>query len=153
MSTFKPHYEVMITNPANEFHPDSYEGYRSDYVHMSLSVISSKTGETANTAYFTPLSFHHFLLVGYFVALLATSYQRGKLFEMDQVKKPKIKFGTHMFTMKYQLIFNPVTISHLYRHSTSDVPKKNSRVAFTGLKGRFEVCEIDLHQRERICHS
>ena len=59
-----------------------------------------------------------------------------------------------MFTMKYQLIFNPVTISHLYRHSTSDVPKKNSRVAFTGLKGRFDVCEIDLHQRrEYVTHE
>lgn len=156
VSTFKPHYEVMITNPANEFHPDSYEGYRSDYVHMSLSVISrAKTGETANTAYFTPLSFHHFFY--WWDTLLHYSpppIKRGKLFEMDQVKKPKIKFGTHMFTMKYQLIFNPVTISHLYRHSTSDVPKKNSRVAFTGLKGRFDVCEIDLHQRrEYVTHE
>lgn len=152
VSTFKPHYEVMVTNPANEFHPDSYEGYRSDYVHMSLSVISrAKTGETDNTAYFTPLSFHHFFY--WWDTMLHYSpppIKRGKLFEMDQVKKPKIKFGTHMFTMKYQLIFNPVTISHLYRHSTSDVPKKNSRVAFTGLKGRFDVCEIDLHQRKEF---
>ena len=114
VSTFKPHYEVMITNPANEFHPDSYEGYRSDYVHMSLSVISrAKTGETANTAYFTPLSFHHFFTGGILCCITRHLLSREKLFEMDQVKKPKIKFGTHMFTMKYQLIFNPVTISHL----------------------------------------
>ena len=119
--------------------------------YVTFCDISSKTGETANTAYFTPLSFHHFFTGGILVVHYSPPpIKRGKLFEMDQVKKPKIKFGTHMFTMKYQLIFNPVTISHLYRHSTSDVPKKNSRVAFTGLKGRFDVCEIDLHQRENM---
>ncbi|CAI5759159.1 unnamed protein product [Candida verbasci] len=153
-SDFKPHYEVMITNPSNEFHPDSYEGYRADYVHMTLSVISqakSKDGEAFNTAFFTPLSFHHFF---YWWDTLAhyspPPIKSGKLFSQNNAKKYKIKFGNHMYTMKYQFIFNPVTISHLYLHSSNEGGDKKNRVAFTGLKGKFGKCEIDLHQRKEF---
>lgn len=157
VNEFKPHYEVQITNPINEYHPDSYEGYRSDYVHMALSVISrsDKVGGAHNAAYFTPLAFHHFF---YWWDSLAhyspPPVKRGKLFSQDAVKKPKIKFSPHLFTMKYQLIFNPVTICHLYMHSTTNLPTKKSKTAFTGLKGKFDICEIDLHQRkEWVTHE
>ncbi|KAL6450339.1 hypothetical protein SBY92_002274 [Candida maltosa Xu316] len=160
VSEFKPHYEVSITNPANEYHPDSFEDYRSDYVHMALSVISNSNGkdgkgEAHNSAYLTPLAFHHFFYWWDSIAHYSPPpVKRGKLFAQDAVKKPKIKFSPHLFTMKYQLIFNPITISHLYMHSTSDIPKKKSKIAFTGLKGKFNICEIDLHQRkEYVTHE
>ncbi|RCK56227.1 hypothetical protein Cantr_05907 [Candida viswanathii] len=153
---FKPHYEVQITNPINEYHPDSYEGYRSDYVHMALSVISrSDKGGAHNAAYFTPLAFHHFFYWWDSVAHYSPPpIKRGMLFSQDTVKKPKIKFSPHLFTMKYQLIFDPVTICHVYMHSTTNVPSKKSKTAFTGLKGKFDICEIDLHQRkEWVTHE
>ncbi|KAG5420066.1 hypothetical protein I9W82_001946 [Candida metapsilosis] len=150
-SEFLPHYKVQITNPANEYHPDSYDGYRADYVHMAVSVISrSHNGQAFNAAFLTPLAFHHFFYwwdtVAHYSPLPVRS---GKLFS-DGTKKPKIKLSPHLFTVKYQMIFNPVTISHLYIHSSNEVHGKKNRVAFTGLKGKFDVCEIDLHQRKQL---
>ncbi|KAI5964959.1 hypothetical protein CANMA_003469 [Candida margitis] len=150
-SEFLPHYEVQITNPANEYHPDSYDGYRSDYVHMALSVISkSHDGHAFNAAFLTPLAFHHFFYWWDTVAHYSpTPVRSGKLFSNGE-KKPKIKLSPHLFTVKYQMVFNPVTISHLYIHSSNELHGKKNRVAFTGLKGKFDVCEIDLHQRKEL---
>lgn len=150
-SEFLPHYKVQITNPANEYHPDSYDGYRADYVHMALSVISkSHNGQAFNAAFLTPLAFHHFFYWWDTVAhYLPTPVRLGKLFT-NGGKKPKIKLSPHLFTVKYQMIFNPVTISHLYIHSSNELHGKKNRVAFTGLKGKFDVCEIDLHQRKEL---
>ncbi|KAI5958575.1 hypothetical protein KGF57_002420 [Candida theae] len=150
-SEFLPHYKVQITNPANEYHPDSYDGYRADYVHMALSVISrSRNGQAFNAAFLTPLAFHHFFYWWDTVAHYSpTPVRSGKLFS-DGKKKPKIKLSPHLFTVKYQLVFNPVTISHLYIHSSNEMQGKKNRVAFTGLKGKFDICEIDLHQRKQL---
>ncbi|KAI5954938.1 hypothetical protein KGF54_001499 [Candida jiufengensis] len=150
--TFKPHYDVVITNPANKYHPDSYEGYRSDYVHMALSVISkSHDNEAYNAAYLTPLTFHHFFYWWDTVAHYSPLPTRnGKLFAEEGKKKVSIKFSPHIFTVKYLMVFNPVTISHLYIHSSNEMHNKKNRVAFTGLKGKFAICEIDLHQRKEL---
>ncbi|CCG21783.1 hypothetical protein CORT_0B00620 [Candida orthopsilosis Co 90-125] len=150
-SEFLPHYKVQITNPANEYHPDSYDGYRADYVHMALSVISkSHNGQAFNAAFLTPLAFHHFFYWWDTVAHYSpTPVRSGKLFTNGELK-PKLKLSPHLFTVKYQMIFNPVTISHLYIHSSNELHGKKNRVAFTGLKGKFDVCEIDLHQRKEL---
>ncbi|KAG7661952.1 uncharacterized protein J8A68_004555 [[Candida] subhashii] len=151
VSKFKPHYEIVVTNPAEDYHPDSYEGYRSDYIHMSLAVISkSKAGNSHNAIYLSPLTFQYFF---YWWDLLihhnVMPVRNGSLFQdRNQVKKSHVKMGPHLFTIKYQLVFNPVIVSHMYIHSTSDVPDKNNRIAFTGLKGKFTKFEVDLHQRK-----
>ncbi|EGW35721.1 uncharacterized protein SPAPADRAFT_147282 [Spathaspora passalidarum NRRL Y-27907] len=151
-SEFKPHYEVIVTNPANSYHPDSYKDYRSHYIHMALAVISnSDTGHSYNAAHLTPLTFQYFfrwwdLLLHHTVMPV----RNGNLYKGDSLKKKSVSMGKHLFTIKYQLVFNPVIISHMYLHASNDVPDKNNRVQFTGLKSRFTKFEVDMHQRREL---
>ncbi|KAK6459350.1 mitochondrial protein from FMP27-domain-containing protein [Scheffersomyces xylosifermentans] len=147
ISTFKPHYDVIVTNPAFEWHPDSYKGYRSDYIHMAISVTSkSSTGNCYNAAYLSPLTFHYFF--NWWSTLkdsISLPVKSGRLFKKSTVDPSHVKMGAHLFTIKYQLVFDPLTISHMYMHSIMDSKHKN-KIAFTGLKAKFAKCSIDLHQ-------
>ncbi|CUM62724.1 uncharacterized protein PRCAT00000281001 [Priceomyces carsonii] len=149
-TSFRPHYDVFVTNPRFDWHPDSYAKYRSDYLHLAISVVSkSSTGNCYNAAYLTPLTFHYFF---HWWNLLTHTrslpIKAGPLFKNQPGDNIHIKMGSHLFTIKYQLIFEPLMISHMYMHSNSDFLENDYRVAFTGLKGKFGKCKIDLHQRK-----
>lgn len=147
---FKPHYEIMTTNPECEFHPDSYEGFRSDYLHMVLAVHStSKKGAAHNTAYFTPMAFHYFFYWWNTISKnVSLPIRQGPIFNQDRVKKSSLKFGNHFSTFKYQIDVEPLTVSHTYFsfEDAGDVP----RVACYGLKGKCSSCHVDLHQRKEV---
>lgn len=147
---FKPHYDVCVTKPNPRWHPDSYDGFRSDYVHILLKVESkSSNGKTHNAAYFTPLAFHYFF---YWWKCLKhyspAPVRRGNLFNKSSIDSNKLKLGQHVFTVKYQLVFEPLFISHLYKHSSNAHLIDNNKTAFLGLKGNFKSCLIDLHQKK-----
>lgn len=147
---FKPHYDVCVTKPNPKWHPDSYYGFRSDYVHILLKVESKSTnGKTHNAAYFTPLAFHYFF---YWWKCLKhyspAPVKRGNLFNKNPIDSNKLKLGQHVFTVKYQLVFEPLFISHLYKHSSNAHLIDNNKTAFLGLKGNFQSCVIDLHQKK-----
>lgn len=146
-SEFKPHYDVTVTNPLFEYHPDSYEGYRSDYLHLAFTVISrSSSGNSHNSVYFSPLVFEYFFnWWDNMTKWTSLPVKKGKLFG-DVPTMKHVKLGTHLFTVKYQLIFEPLTVSHMYMHSDS----KNNTIAFTGLKGKSSKCVVDLHQRKEL---
>mgnify|MGYP004708001513 FL=1 len=75
--------------------------------------------------------------------------RRGHMFASALKKKTvHVKMGLHLFTLKYQLKLSPLTLSLLYKHSTSDELDRRDRVAFTGIKGKFDTCVIDLHQKK-----
>lgn len=147
---FKPHYDVVVTHPKYEWHPDSYENYRSDYIHLAFSVISkSSTGNAFNAAYLTPLTFFYFFhWWNMMTKYTSLPVKQGPLFVNSPVSKSHVKMGLHLFTVKYQLIFEPLTISHLYKHSTTSLFDHKDKVAFTGLKGKCTSCAIDMHQRK-----
>lgn len=149
---FKNHYDVIVTNPKYEWHPDSYEDFRSDYIHMALSVVSkSENGGAYNAAYFTPYTFHNFYY--WWNTLTRNSsmpIKRGNLFNKNPIDTSSIKMGPHIFTVKYQLIFEPLSLSHMYLHSTGDDLLQKSKIAFTGLKGKVSSCSIDLHQTKEM---
>ncbi|EAZ63310.2 mitochondrial protein, partial [Scheffersomyces stipitis CBS 6054] len=149
VSTFKPHYDVVVTNPAFDWHPDSYDGYRSDYIHMAISVISkSSAGNCYNAAYLSPLTFHYFFTWWSMLKDgISLPVRQGPLFKTQSIDPSHVKMGSHLFTIKYQLVFNPLTISHTYMHASSDESHSN-KIAFTGLKAKFAACSIDLHQRK-----
>ncbi|KAG7195095.1 uncharacterized protein KQ657_004211 [Scheffersomyces spartinae] len=146
-SQFRPHYDVTVTNPLFEYHPDSYEGYRSDYLHLAFTVISrSQTGNSHNSVYFSPLVFEYFFnWWDTMTKWTSLPVKKGKLFS-DIPTMKHVKLGTHLFTVKYQIIFEPLTVSHMYMHSDP----KNNTIAFTGLKGKSSKCVIDLHQRKEL---
>jgi len=152
VSDFMPHQDVVVTSPLFKWHPDSYTNFRSDYIHMSLSVVSnSSTGNSYNAAYFTPLTFHYFF---YWWDLLTEGVslpiRRGNLFKDGPGDPSHVNMGPHLFTIKYLFVFDPLIISHTYKHSTQGTSGASSKVAFTGLKAKFDKCFIDLHQRKEM---
>ncbi|QFZ25794.1 hypothetical protein EJF18_10906 [Clavispora lusitaniae] len=149
-SKFKPHYDVVVTNPIFDWHPDSYEEYRSDYLHMAISVCSkSSKGNCSNSAYLTPRSIKYFTTWwNTLTNTISLPIREGKLFSSKKIPKSSVKMSPHLFTFKYQLEIEPLTISNL--HLSFDVQNRNYNVIFTGLKGKVARCVIDLHQRKEV---
>ncbi|OBA24378.1 hypothetical protein METBIDRAFT_30663 [Metschnikowia bicuspidata var. bicuspidata NRRL YB-4993] len=147
---FKPHYDVTVTGPQYEFHPDSYEEFRSDYTHLSINVnSSSKKGNSHNFAYFTPLTLEYIKI--WWKTLndnVSLPIREGKLFAKLAFKESSVKFGPHLFTLKYQIVLEPLTISHIYLSSGGK--ETNHNVVAYGVKGKASKCTIDLHQRREI---
>lgn len=146
---FIPHYDVVVTSPDFDWHPDSYEGFRSDYLHLALGVTSvSKKGNSHNTAYLTPLAFAYFFYWWNSIShTVSMPVRQGKLFP-KLADKASMKTGTHLVTFKYQLILEPLAVSHMY--TSYENLEDGPRVIVTGLKGKSEKCHIDLHQRKEV---
>ncbi|QPG76703.1 hypothetical protein FOA43_004097 [Brettanomyces nanus] len=156
-SEFKPHYLVRLKNPATfkndseRRNHDSYEGWRSEYIHLAVSVSSACNNlslETHNAAHLTPLSFSQFLRWwNTFHQGLGLPIKMGKLFDTTDMLSPRVKspkFGAHLFSISYQLCVRPVYLAHLYRH-TVDL-RANSKISYTGIKSLVQGLLIDLHQ-------
>lgn len=145
---FIPHYDVVVTGPDHEWHPDSYKGFRSDYIHLAISVKSvSKSGNAFNNVHLSPLAFQYFFYWWDTITeAISLPIRQGRLFD-SAIDHSHVKMGTHLFTVKYQLIFEPLNICHMYMHSAGE---KDNKVTFTGLKGRSSKCVIDLHQRKEV---
>ncbi|KAM9910998.1 hypothetical protein OXX69_003939 [Metschnikowia pulcherrima] len=147
---FKPHYDVIMTGPQYDYHPDSFEEFRSDYTHLAISVnSSSKKGNSHNYAYFTPLTFEYFKV--WWKTLndnVSLPIREGKLFAKSAFKDSSVKFGPHLFTLKYQLVIEPLTVSDIYL-SMGDKDSNHNVTAY-GCKGKAAKCVIDLHQRREI---
>lgn len=147
---FKPHYDVVVTNPLFDWHPDSYEDYRSDYLHMAISVCSkSSKNNCFNSAYLTPLTIKYFLKWwNTLTDTISLPVREGKLFALHKIEKTLVKMGSHLFTFKYQLEIEPLTVSNL--HLTYEPKSKDRNVVFLGLKAKLSRCVIDLHQRKEV---
>ncbi|CDK28174.1 unnamed protein product [Kuraishia capsulata CBS 1993] len=154
-SQLVPHYEVRLRNPST-FNSDierkswdSYRGFKSRYIHMSISVESS--GDNAySSLHLSPMLFRHFFAWWESFSLISLPIKEGKIFrhpDLDYRKKPK--FGKSMFTIKYKLNLAPLFLSHIYRHASSDDFKSDNKVAFTGLKCAIKRFTMDLHQRKQ----
>lgn len=147
---FKPHYDVTVTGPQYDYHPDSYEEFRSDYLHLAISVKStSSKGNSHNYAYLTPLTIDYFKAWWHTLNHNASlPIREGKLFALLAFKDSPVKFGAHLFTFKYQLIIEPLNISHVvFASGGRDV---NHSVLAYGIKGMVKSCCIDLHQRREF---
>ncbi|KAG7884882.1 hypothetical protein KL938_001139 [Ogataea parapolymorpha] len=150
---FKPHYEVRLRNPStftsNEEMEswNSYEGFRSHYLHMCVSLESDSTeASTYNSIHLTPLAFSHFFTWwNTFQSSLGLPIKHGKMFKNKFLDyRPSPKFGKHLFSISYSLKLKPLYLTHVYIHPT-DI-RANSNLAFTGLKCSIESFALDLHQ-------
>ncbi|KAK9462819.1 golgi-body localization protein domain-containing protein [Lipomyces oligophaga] len=156
-----PHYQVQLRRP-NTIDPskpyDAYSGFRSDYIHLALSVISPRDAAwdpsqprskstSINSIHLTPLTFMHFFkwwdLFGDKVSL---PVRTGKLFPPIMISK---KFGRHLASIKYQFVLQPFFISHSYLYrKEDDAPAKGTNAV--GIKGRVASFMMDLHQRREF---
>ncbi|KAG0666981.1 hypothetical protein C6P45_000153 [Maudiozyma exigua] len=151
-----PHYDIQLVNP-NEVKDipnyDSYEGFRSNFIHMAIGVYSSAKGSSKHI-YLGPVSVGHFLTWWrLFNTYTSGPIRQGPLFS-DLVQN-KTKFTRSLFSFKYQLHLEPLTISHIYRHFTPrDVAAKDEKTTFTGIKARINSLKIDLHQKRiKLIHT
>lgn len=149
----RPHYDIKLVHPSfvsDVQNYDSYQGFRSDFIHMSIGVYSTGKNST-NCLHLAPYTVYHFLKWwNLFHTYTSGPIRQGPLFT-DLVQNPS-KFGRSLFTIKYQLHLEPLTFTHVYRNYTDLGDSGN--VSFTGLKGKFHSLRIDLHQkRVKLTHT
>ncbi|KAK9898273.1 hypothetical protein P389DRAFT_193319 [Cystobasidium minutum MCA 4210] len=148
---FRPHYEVRTISGKDAVFKlnrrDSYWGFRSDFIHFSVSVVANRPNSPANTLHLTPNGFDHFWAWWHlFDGTLSLPIRHGAVFESSL--PPSKKFGKHCATIKYRIQLAPVYIAHTYRQeNVHDLQKGFATVL--GLKGRLESFDVDMHQREQ----
>ncbi|CAO1616639.1 unnamed protein product [Sympodiomycopsis kandeliae] len=158
----RPHWEViqrsreyMDTLPP-EKRTDSFYGWRSDFMHLGISIYSPKDGLTAygkhrgqsghsNNLYFSPLAWQHFWAwMRLFDSAMALPIRQGQLF--PNAPPPSPKFGRHLGTIKYRFDIAPLFIAHLYTQS-SKADWARGLNTMLGIKARLDVFHVDMHQR------
>ncbi|KAK9235083.1 golgi-body localization protein domain-containing protein [Lipomyces kononenkoae] len=155
---FIPHYKVQLRTPQsieNVKSHDSYARFRSNYIHLALSVISPRdqpwdafepkpSGSNYNTIHLSPRVFTHFFQWWHlFSGELSLPIKNGPLFSPRTVSK---KFGRHVASIKYQFVLAPLFMSHMYLHTRHDDWSK-AGINSIGFKGRTSSFMMDIHQR------
>lgn len=151
---FKPHYDIVLCNPTtikDLTNYDAYDGFRSDFLHLAISVVSTPQDDdefvSYNSIHLTPKFFAHFFKWwDLFDGALSLPVRAGSLFNSGTEAKSK-KFGRHLFTVKYQLHFTPFFATHGYVHTSYNDEKKTCSHTVSGLKTKIDEFVMDLHQR------
>lgn len=163
---FRPHYDIHLRNPDTFLTDeereswDSYEGWRSDYIYLAVSLYSrddnkckelpkATAGSAFNSLYLTPITlFYFFFWWDSFKSSLGLPIKAGNMFKnkfLTSSKSPK--FGASIFGLTYTVDLSPLYLTHVYQHSSSG--HNGSKVAFTGLKCFVKSFTMDLHQCRR----
>ncbi|RCI07326.1 hypothetical protein CU098_003728 [Rhizopus stolonifer] len=160
--SFLPHYNVRMKTPDNvhEEDYDAYRGFRSDFIHFSISIIKLDVPETekdvphviGNSMHLSPGFLDHFVSwVRLFGGAMGYPLRSGPLFPKLDVRPTK-KLGKHMSTLKYKIVINPLTIGCFVKDENVD--SKNVSVQelgdSVGLKGFVKGFSLDIHQRREI---
>ncbi|KAK9385296.1 golgi-body localization protein domain-containing protein [Lipomyces mesembrius] len=158
---FIPHYKVQLRTPQsidNLKTHDSYAAFRSNYIHLALSVISPRDQQwdalgskpstsSCNTIHLSPRVFTHFFAWwDLFSGETSLPIKNGRLFSPQTVSK---KFGRHLATIKYQFVLAPLFMSHMYLHKRDDNWSKMV-INSIGFKGRTDSFMMDIHQRREF---
>ncbi|KAI5963039.1 FMP27 [Candida pseudojiufengensis] len=141
---FKPHYDIQLMNPkyCDKDH-DSYRGFRSEYIHMAISLTADKDN-TYNTIHLSPGAFNQFFAWWkLFASNMMLPIRRGPLF--GEVKN-SVKFSQHLFTNKFSFYLKSLFLSHIYRDEIVDV--NDDRIECVGLRAKINEFSVDLHQRK-----
>ncbi|KAG8856771.1 hypothetical protein FRB96_006274 [Tulasnella sp. 330] len=135
---------------------DSYAGFRSDFIHFSLSLVSptrqinsSDTNDRHgyNIFHLTPKVFEHFFAwFAMFSSVMHLPIRQGRLYPGSRLPSPK--FGRHLATIKYKLSLSPLFISHMYKQDSPE-QWREGETGFVGLKAKFDSFNADLHQCEQ----
>lgn len=139
-----PHYEVELFNPkyTKKGH-DSFKGFRSDYIHMAIS-LTSNNDECKNSIHLSPGVFKQlFAWWVLFAGNMMLPVRTGPLFGETMESK---KFSQHLTTNKFLFKFKSVFISHIYRDETVDV--EDEKIECIGVRAKMEDFVLDLHQRK-----
>lgn len=141
---FKPHYEVQLFDPKYcEKGHDSYAGFRSQFIHMAIS-LESTNSSSYNTIHLSPGTFQQFFdWWKLFASNMQLPIRRGKMFGEA---KESVKFSQHLFTNKFSFMLKSLFIAHVYRDEIVDI--NNDRIESIGLRAKVDDFMVDLHQRK-----
>ncbi|ROV87591.1 hypothetical protein VSDG_09620 [Cytospora chrysosperma] len=157
---FIPHYDVVLKAPnytkSQDGVPhDAFRGFRSEHIHLSFAVRAPLDRDWAsadvepsrsyNAVHLTPRFFTHFFSWwSLFGGAMALPVRQGTLWPgRDKGSK---KFGRHLATIKFNLLFAPLFLSHIYKHKDVEDYEENA-VSATGIKVRFDSWKLDIHMR------
>ncbi|CEP63887.1 Fmp27p LALA0_S09e04720g [Lachancea lanzarotensis] len=150
----KSHWDARLCNPVfidNLKAHDSFEGFRSDFIHLSFTLLSSNP-KAYNTLQLTAGAFRIFFSWWHsFSGNLPV--RRGPLFGMSNMSP---KFGVHLYTISYHADIAPLFISHIHTLLDPDnrlKVDKTQSTKFVGLKAKTEHFVMDLHQRKEVLHE
>ncbi|CAG7848535.1 UPF0648 protein C3H5.09c [Serendipita indica DSM 11827] len=148
---FKPHYEVAL-RVDDDKSKDSFEGFRSDFIHTSISLHSPADvtpGEhiSPNSVHLTPRVFAHFWSwLRLFDNALALPIRQGKMW--PDTRPPSEKIGRHIATLKMRFCLDNLSISHTYKQDSQEA-WSNGEVPAVGVKAMVRSLRADLHQRDQ----
>lgn len=157
---FCPHYEVVLRHPdyakARRGQTyDAFRDFRSHHIHMSIAVAAPhdrdwnvnnlQPSSNYNSVHLSPRFFTHFYdWWSLFSGVMSLPIRQGSLWAT--VDKSSKKFGRHLGTIKFNLLFSPLFISHIYKHKDAE-DYQSDVVSATGLKMKLDSFMLDLHQR------
>ncbi|CAE6486800.1 unnamed protein product [Rhizoctonia solani] len=153
--TFRPHYEVKLRPSTADPTIDSFTGFRSTFIHFSLSLVSpsnpSLSRKGYNSFHLSPKAFAHFFSWWHVFnppnGPMLLPIRQGSLYPSD--KPPPLKFTRHLVTIKYRFDLSPLFISHVYRQD-SRASWATGITPCVGIKAVVETFQADLHQRDEI---
>ncbi|THC90026.1 hypothetical protein EYZ11_010513 [Aspergillus tanneri] len=157
---FRPHYDIVLKNPihidSTELKDyDAYRGFRSNHIHLSIAVVAPEgrnwtvddvqPSTSYNTFHLSPRVFTHFYSWwSLFSGVMSLPVRQGPLW--PGITTTSKKFGRHLATVKYKLLFAPLFVAHIYKHKDREDYNEDV-VTATGIKVRLDSFKLDLHQR------
>ncbi|KAF7292415.1 hypothetical protein HMN09_01225600 [Mycena chlorophos] len=151
---FRPHYDVKLEKkarvPEMKTADDSYNGFRSDFIHLSTSLscaLNAKMGQPTSSSNFhlTPQAFSHFWSWWkLFDSVLSLPIRQGSAWPTRHITP---KFGRHLATLKYRISIKKLYIMHAYLDDSRET-WADGVTPWIGVKGMIEEFKVDMHQRE-----
>lgn len=163
---FRPHYDINLSMPEyiKDDDYDCYRGFRSDFIHMAISVISKpfkpdneesledtseESGSHASrcTCHLTHKVLSHFnAWKDQFSSQHWPPIRMGSLFDANDGRQAlKRTFGTALSTAVYQIALSPIDLSffHQMRHRTNSENYEHC----SGIKAKIDDLVFDWHTR------
>ncbi|KAK2466286.1 hypothetical protein APHAL10511_001928 [Amanita phalloides] len=148
---FVPHHWIKLEKkkvvPYVNSPGDSYDGFRSDFVHLSVSLASSlsSTLHDPSSFHLTSKSFAHFWSWwALFDGTPSLPVRQGTYYPRRMVTP---KLGRHLATIKYRLLVPHLFLMHGYLDDTEET-WVDGVSPWIGLKGMIDHFQADFHQRD-----
>ena len=131
---------------------DSYHGFRSNFIHLSISITSALRRASTNSDpqpssfHLTPKAFASFWSWwGLFDNGLSLPIKQGSLYHRKSLSP---KFSRHLATVKYRISVPELFITHAYIDDSRE-SWEDGTTTVVGLKAKVSHFQADMHQRDQ----
>lgn len=142
-SEFKSHFQNVLTNPnyvEDKENFDSYEGFRSDIIHMSFGLTAKNS--TYNILRISTRTLGQFMTwFKRFSGDPALPIRTGTLWGS---RNKSVKLGSHLMTFKFKFDVEQLYIYRGYRFDLANLQNQSS----IGFKAKIKSFKCDLHERK-----